>query len=134
MDEIEFGKEFRPFEFGLGGQIHNKRAFQFQSPEEKFSLALKVAVEQVSLFISIERSLEFKIFELSNLMDHRSFKNATAFVLGCIASKNHDSQTLDKNEVQKIFAIIHNFKESDNITEYDVIRYARFAMLNNFEH
>ncbi len=33
---------------------------------------------------------------------------------------------------KKIFFSLHHFKDTENISPFDVIRYAKFAMINNF--
>ncbi len=70
--------------------------------------------------------------DFATKMPHLSFKNATTFVLGCLASIKHKNNVLNKNEVKKIFSLLHHFKDTENISPSDVIRYAKFAMINNF--
>ncbi len=69
--------------------------------------------------------------DFATKMPHLSFKNATTFVLGCLASIKHKNNVLNKNEVKKIF-LFTSFKDTENISPSDVIRYAKFAMINNF--
>ncbi len=66
-------------------------------------------------------------------MPHLSFKNATTFVLGCLASIKHKTQRFkQKMKLKKYFLFYNHFKDTENISPSDVIRYAKFAMINNF--
>lgn len=141
MDDLEFGNEYTPFGgFGLGGYIEgverggvaNRLNAMLMNPEEKFFAALNMAFDKVDDYRSIDIHTRNLMAEFANKMPHMTFKNATAYILGCLASYRHRDDILNKNEVKKVFGILQYFKDTENISTSDVIRYARFAMLNGF--
>lgn len=142
MSDLEFGVEYRPYMFGLGGYIQgqnegvvNRLNQMLMSATEKFFSMLSIAFEKINDFRPIDRQTRDLITEFASTMPHMEFKNATAFILGCLASKNHKPKgpSLNKQELKKITSLLQYFKETDNISTTDIIRYARFAMLNNFK-
>jgi hypothetical protein len=141
MDDLEFGNEYTPFGgFGLGGYIEgverggvaNRLNAMLMNPEEKFFASLNMAFDKVDDYRSIDIHTRNLMAEFANKMPHMTFKNATAYILGCLASYKHRDDILNKNEVKKVFGILQYFKDTENISTSDVIRYARFAMLNGF--
>jgi hypothetical protein len=141
MDDIEFGKEFTPFGgFGLGGYIEgmekggvaNRLNQMLMNPEEKFFASLNIAFDKVDDYRSIDRNTRDLMIEFASKMPHMAYKNATTFILGCLASYKHKNGLLNKTELRKIFSLLQYFKDSDNISVSDVIRYARFASINGF--
>lgn len=136
---IEFGQEFVPFAFGLGGVVEgvaNKLNQMFQTPSEKFFVKLHEAFETIS---SLDQSLplsqinRYKMEQFAEEMNHMPYKNATTFVLGCLSTLHSVSGALNERVLaQRIFPLLPSFKDSENISQFDVLRYARFAMLRKF--
>jgi hypothetical protein len=140
--DLEFGDEFRPFGgFGLGGYIEgmerggvaNRINQMLMTPEQKFASSLNFAFENINDFIPLDRNARDTMEKFAEKMPHMSYKNATTFVLGCIASVKNKKNLLNTNQLKKVFSILYHFKDTENISTSDVIRYARFAMLNNFD-
>lgn len=138
--DIEFGNEYRTYGVGLGGYIEgmerggvaNRLNQMLMNPEEKFFSTLNLAFEKINDYRPLDANTRDLMANFATKMPHLSFKNATTFVLGCLASIKHKNNVLNKNEVKKIFSLLHHFKDTENISPSDVIRYAKFAMINNF--
>ena len=130
--DTEFGKEFVQHDIGLGGyldiDIVNKVNMQLNSPEEMFYIALDKALR----ILDIDPPEQRKIKDLSTKLPYFTFKNATTFVLGCMATLNSEDETLSRKDLQSVFDLLPTFKESENIEEVDVVRYARFALKEGF--
>lgn len=141
MDDLEFGNEYIPFRgFGLGGYIEgmengvaNRLNQMLMNPEEKFFASLNLTFDKIDDYKHIDQHTRYLITEFATKMPNMTFKNTTSYILGCLASYKHTNDTLDKEEVKKIFTLLPNFKDSDNVSPSDVIRYARFAMINDFK-
>lgn len=133
----EFGNEYRPHDIGLGGYLDidvvNRINIQLQSPEQMFYTALATSFDIINNILHLQNPelIKRNIESFASQMPHMAYKNASAFILGCLASKNNDGKTLSAKEVAKITNILNTFAE-ENIQKADIIRYARFAMLNRF--
>jgi hypothetical protein len=139
---MEFGKEFRPFGIGLGGFMEgqgvvNRLNLMLMTPEEKFLISLNAALDKIGDYRPLDRNTRDAIISFADKMPNMSYKNATAYVLGCLASANYKvdrdgNNVLNKSVLKNISSLLPNFKDAENITTSDVIRYARFAIQNDF--
>ncbi|CCV02543.1 hypothetical protein IIV31_171R [Armadillidium vulgare iridescent virus] len=146
---LNFGQEFIPFGgFGLGGVVEgvaNKLNQMFQTPSEKFFSRLYEAFENISSLdpsLPLDQQSRARIENLAESMNHMPYKNATTLVLGCLStlqlkkekSKNGDVSYFLNEKVltTRIFPLLPSFRDSENITQFDVIRYARFALIKDF--
>lgn len=141
---LNFGKEFIPFGgFGLGGVVEgvaNKLNQMFQTPSEKFFSRLYEAFENISSLdpsLPLDQQSRTRIENLAESMNHMPYKNATTLVLGCLSTlqpKKENGKYLLNEKVlaTRIFPLLPSFRDSENITQFDVIRYARFALIKDF--
>jgi hypothetical protein len=136
MDD-EYGKEYRPHDIGLGGyldiDIVNKVNMQLYSPEERFHIALDKSFRTINERYYVDPQDQRSMKELVTKLPHYTFKNATTFVLGCLATHNHEGQIFSKKTLNEVFELLPIFKESENIEKVDVLRYARFALKEDFK-
>ncbi len=63
---------------------------------------------------------------------HCTFKTPSTFGSRGVLLFNKQKNNVLKNEVKKIFSLLHHFKDTENISPSDVIRYAKFAMITIF--
>lgn len=134
---MEFGKEYREYDVGLGGMensvLHHLNQ-KFQSPEQKFSYSLNLTFRLVQTFFpEFNSSYESDLQKFALKMPNMPYKNTTAFVLGCIAASNPDSDCeFKRRNLNRVFNILPSMSEDDSVTKSDIIRYGVFAMKNNF--
>jgi len=128
---MEFGAQYTPYDVGLGGFIEGQTRKQIQTPSERFYTKL---YESFELLNSIDPSLvsqekKNKIEKFSSMMKNMVYKNATTFILGCLCIKNG---IINTDKLNRIIPLLIHFKNTENISTSDVIRYARFAQFKKF--
>ncbi|GHV49457.1 hypothetical protein AGMMS49579_01170 [Spirochaetia bacterium] len=100
--------------------------------EEKFIINLSLAFDQISNYYQINLGLKRDITNFAEKMPFMAFKNPTTYILGCLATLNRTNHLLNKHQLQKVIDVSLNFKSTVNVNPEDVIRYARFAIANDF--
>jgi hypothetical protein len=132
MESLEFGNEYAPIDVGIGGFMEGQTKRTIQTPSERFYTRLFEAFELLqSLDPSlVSREMKNKIEQFAPTMKNMIYKNATAFMLGCVCVKE---SKINKEKLNHISStILSHFKNTENITTADVLRYARFAAENKF--
>lgn len=107
-----------------GGNLEelNNTLFRLNlNDEEKFSIILNASFNNVKEYLDlVERDLVI-LLEMIPKIPHLKYKNATAYILGYYTLSKG---TINKDKINKVFKVLKNFP---NITEPDVVKYARFV-------
>jgi hypothetical protein len=116
------GQVFKGRILGTSLEELNNTLFRLNlNDEEKFSLFLNAAFNNVKETLDLNDRDLVILLELIPKIPYLMYKNPTAYVLGYYTLKNN---VINKDKVNKVFKVLNKF---ESITEPDVIRYARFV-------
>ena len=124
-DENIFGNEYNVFERTNSYVDYDKNSKKTQDPVER----LKININAISMdLMKYDNNITYEDIEIMtynvNKLNKPEYKNATAYVLGYLATRKN-SRKLNKKIIYEVFdKCLPNIQDS-SVKKPDVIRYAR---------
>jgi hypothetical protein len=126
IEKQTFGDEFKARErAGVGSRVVDKSLRNIQDPRERFQVQVDAISRSIRDFDKVDISDDDidTILDKIDVLSHVGYKNATAYILGYLASKG--GKKISSDSVNNVFTNVLPHVSDKSVHKEDVIRYAR---------